>query len=314
MNFVHFGNLLKYIRTSNNLTIEALASDICSNRQLHRIESGECEPSLYIINKLSIKLNMDLQEYYKIHYSMGSLKANSYSDKIDTLIINKDYKSLRELIGNIESLDEFKSDECLQMVLYSKALCCSILDKDYQSTIEYCYEGLKVDVPDFDVNDINDKIFSNTGLTLLNLLSTSYSNINDADMELKIAESLFYILENRILNSPIPMYRSLEFPKKLYQAVSNNLGTIYRIKEQHTKALEFYNKGINLAIKENNMRFLPELTRNKARSLYKIGKIKDSYENYEISLSLFKLLKNEKRVVSLGKEIEERNFKDLLNI
>lgn len=48
MNYGHFGELLKEIRNSRGLTQEQLAENICSVRQLSRIESGENEPSIYI--------------------------------------------------------------------------------------------------------------------------------------------------------------------------------------------------------------------------------------------------------------------------
>lgn len=62
MDYKHFGELLKEIRTSKGLTLQDLAEDICSVRQLSRIEKGENNPSVYILHNLSKKLNIDLQD------------------------------------------------------------------------------------------------------------------------------------------------------------------------------------------------------------------------------------------------------------
>ncbi len=214
MNFSHFGEFLKDIRTSNNISIERLAEGICSTRQLIRIENGENNPSLYILHNLSIKLNIDLQEYYRIYFYTGSFLAKRYIDNFNNLIISGDYNALRKLIQEMKNMDEFKEGENFQYIFYGKALCSTHLDKDYSCSNDYCFKGLTIEDSDFNLDSIKNKIYSNVGLTMINLIAVNYSRLNQKDKSCKILEDLFNILDNQIFNSSFPMYRSLDFQKK----------------------------------------------------------------------------------------------------
>ena len=308
MNFNHFGELLKHVRTLNNISIERLSEGICSTRQLIRIENGENNPSLFILHNLSIKLNMDLQEYYRIHFCSGSFLAQSYKNKYESLIVIQNYSELRELIEEMENIDEFHEGENLQYIFYGKAICSTYFDKDYAISNDYCFKGLTIEDPLFNLDTIKNKIYSNVGLTMINLIASNYNLLNEKDKSCKIFEDLSIILGNQIYNSPFPMYRSLDFQKKLYQSITHNLGLIFKNKKQYDKALSYINEGIELSLKENYMRFLPELLRQKSRLLFKMGDYMESLKSYEICLGLYKLARKAEAIKDLEKEIEEKSF------
>lgn len=306
MYYKHFGELLKEIRTSNNITLEQLAEGICSVRQLSRIERGENNPSLYILHHISIKLNIDLQEYYRIHFSSGSFEAYDYKSKLEQLLINLDLYSVRELIEKIENQEHFKRGENRQYIIYGKALCSANLDKDYELSNKFCIEGLQIEDPAFNINKFEDKIYSNIGLTMINLIAVNYNRMGRYDESFEIFKSLFSVLENHIFNAPFSMYNSLAFEKKLYQSTSCNLSIIYSDKGQYDIAMKYVNKGIDFSIKENYMRFLPELLSQKSRVLYKIGYSEESYMAYQDCLSLNRLCRGTEQVKKIEDEIKEK--------
>lgn len=310
MNFNHFGQFLKYIRTLNDVSIERLSEGICSTRQLIRIENGENNPSIYILHNLSIKLNIDLQEYYRIYFCTGSFLAKKYKDNFNNLIISGDYNALKQLVQEMEDMGEFQKGENLQYIFYGKALCSTHLDKDYSHSNDYCFEGLTIEDSDFSLDSIKNKIYSNVGLTIINLIAVNVSRLNKKDKSYKILEDLFHVLDNQIFNSPFPMYRSLDFQKKLYQSITNNLGVIFMDKGQYDKALNYISKGIELSLKESYMRFLPELLHQKSRLLYKMKDYEESRKSYEICLSFYKLSRKVEDLKDLEKEIEEKSFQN----
>lgn len=306
MHYKHFGELLKEIRTANNITLEQLADGICSVRQLSRIERGENNPSLYILHNISIKLNIDLQEYYRIHFSSGSFEAYDYKSKLEQLLINSDLYGVRDLINKVENQEHFKSGENRQYIIYGKALCIANLDKDYEQSNRLCIEGLLIEDPLFNINKFEDKIYSNIGLTMINLIAVNYNKMDQYEKSFEIFKSLFLVLENHIFNAPFSMYNSMTFEKKLFQSTSCNLSIIYSDKEQYDMAMEYVNKGISFSIKENYMRFLPELLAQKSRLLYKIGNLEESSNCYQDCLSLYRLCRNSEQVEKIKKEIEEK--------
>ena len=102
------------------------------------------------------------------------------------------------------------------------------------------------------------------------------------------------------------MYNSLAFEKKLYQSTSCNLSIIYSDKGQYDIAMGYVNKGIDFSIKENYMRFLPELLSQKSRVLYKMGYIEESYISYQDCLTLNRLCRGTEQVKKIENEIKEK--------
>lgn len=109
--------LLKEIRLSNNLTHEKLAKDICSIRHLSRIENGESDPSTHVLHNLSKKLNIDLQEFYRIDYTSGSFKNHDIRLKIGQLITKGEDESLRNLIVELKDKKDFNNNNSLLDIL-----------------------------------------------------------------------------------------------------------------------------------------------------------------------------------------------------
>lgn len=304
MNFNHFGEFLKYIRTLHNLSQEQLAEGVCCVRQLIRIENGDNNPSLPVLHELSNKLNVDLQEYYRVVTCTGSFFAHKFKDEFDNLLVIQDYNGLKQLVEEMGALDEFQEGENLQYIFYGKAICSTYLNVDFSLSNNYCYEGLSLEDLTFNLDTIRDKIYSNIGLTMINLMGYNYNKLNEKDKSCKIFEDLFIVLHNYISNAPFTMYRSLDFQKKLYQSTTHNLGIIFMNKKEYNKALDYINKGIDLSLKENYMRYLPELLRQKSKLLFKIGNYHESYETYQICRSFYKLSKSAEDTLKLEKEFD----------
>lgn len=305
MNYNHFGELLKEIRDSKGLTQDQLAENICSVRQLSRIESGENDPSIYILHSISKKLNIDLQEFYRIYFTSGSFQAHNLKSKLGELVASKDNDLLRKFIGEIENMSVFQEGENLQYILYGKAICSSHIDNDYELSNDYCIRGISIENPDFDVHKIEVIPYSNIGLTMINLMASNFDKMNKKELSFKLLEILLNILEDFILNIPFPMYRSLDFEKRLYQSTSCNLSTLNMNNKDYKKSLEYVNKGIDFSIKENHMRFLPELLAQKSRLLLKMDLKEEACENYKVCLSLYKICRNKDEAEIIEKEIED---------
>ena len=308
--FSHFGELLKEFRISNNMTLEDLASGICSVRQLSRIEKGDNDPSLYVIHNLSKKLNIDLQEYYRIYFTSKSFIAHKLKSKLEKLIANSQMYKLRALVSEIENMDEFKEGENLQYILYSKALCSSHIDNNYYLSNKYCIKALKIEDTSFNIDLINTKIYSNIGLTTLNLLASNYNKLGEKEESLEIIQSIFKVLDNHIFDNIFTMYRSLDFEKKLYQSTSYNLSVLFMNKSDYKKALEYVERGITFSIDKNYMRFLPELLAQKSRLLLKMGLEEKAYNSFKDALSFYRICRENNDIKNLEKEIQGLSYND----
>jgi len=176
--YEHFGILLQELRTKYNMPREKLTQNICTPKQIYRIEKGDSEPSIYLLHQLSIKFNLDLNEYYKMHFTSNTLAGFEGVKSINAVIDKGDVIALKSLIEDYENLADFKVGNNLQHIYYGKALCSALLDNNYRTSLDYCFKGLLIEYPGFSLNKIQKNIYSNVGITLLNCISQNYFAMN----------------------------------------------------------------------------------------------------------------------------------------
>ena len=301
MNYEHFGEFLRELRLSRNMTREQLAQDICTPKQIYRIEKGVYEPSLYLINQLSIKFNMDLNEYFKMYFTNNTIVGLEGINSINTALESGDMTLLKSLVDKYEKLEEFKKGGNLQHIYYGKALCSALLDKDYKTSLDYCFKGIQVEYPEFNISRINKNTYSNVGIALLNCISQNYFAMNQYNNGMKVLFELLNVLETYVLTSPYPMFQASQFSKKIYQAVLCNISASLLDNGEIENALDYVEKGIQFSIKENNLRFLPDLLLMKFKIFYHKKNYEVAKEYYTRTIYLYKIINKENKISELEK-------------
>lgn len=289
MNYEHFGILLQELRLSRNMTREQLAQDICTPKQIYRIEKGVYEPSLYLINQLSIKFNMDLNEYYKMYFTSNTIIGLEGIKSINSALESGNIPLLKSLIDKYENLDEFKKGGNLQHIYYGKALCSALSDNDYKTSLDYCFKGIRVEYPGFNIDTISKNIYSNVGISLLNCISQNYFALNENNKGLLVLNELLTVLETYVINSPYSLFEASQFSKKIYQVVLYNVGVYLFEQGEIKKALNYVEKGIDFSLKEYNLRHLPDLILMKFKILYSEKKYEEAREYYNRTIYLSKI-------------------------
>lgn len=198
MKYEHFGILLKELRLQHQFSREKLAQNICTPKQIYRIEKGDSEPSIYLLHQLSIKFNLDLNEYYKMYFNQNTIIGLEGSKAINAAIDKGNLPELKSFINSYETLEDFKKGQNLQLIYYGKALCSALIDKDYNTSLNYCYKGIYVENSDFSIPHISSSTYSNIGITLLNCTSLNYFALNQYDNGMKILKGLLHVIESNL--------------------------------------------------------------------------------------------------------------------
>ncbi len=289
MNYEHFGEFLQELRLSRNMTREQLAQGICTPKQIYRIEKGVYEPSLYLINQLSIKFNLDLNDYFKMYFTNITITGLEGINNINSAIESGDMPLLRSIINKYEDLEDFKKGENLQHIYFGKALCCALLDDDYKTSLEYCYKGIHVEYPAFDLDKISKNMYSNVGISLLNCMAQNFFAMEEFNKGMHVLTELLTILEIYAINSPYPLFKSSQYSRKTYQGVLYNLGVRLFEHGDTKKALNYVELGIEFSLKEYNLRYLPNLVFMKFKILYSEKKYEEAREYYNRAVYLSKI-------------------------
>ena len=206
MEYEHFGILLQELRTKYNMSRDKLAQNICTPKQIYRIEKGVSEPSIYILHQLSIKFNLDLNEYYKMHFTINTIVGLEGINSINSAIEQENILLIKAMVNKYEKLEDFKKGENLQHIYHSKALCSAILDNDYITSLDYCYKGIKIECPDFDIKTVAQNIYTNIGITLLNCISQNLFAMGKYTDGMKVLSGILTVLEAYVINSSLPLF------------------------------------------------------------------------------------------------------------
>lgn len=286
-----FGALLKEIRKTNNMTQADTCKDICSLRQYVRIERNISEPSMYLVQLLSHRLNYDFTTYYKLIYCDQTLQANSIKNEADIFIQKGKYDELEKLIYRIELYPEFKKGENLQFLYYYKSLCAHNI-KDYNMAVQYCINGLHIEDPSFNKNHLNGKISSCIGLNLYHNLGCYLNKLGKLDSSIDIWNKILIDIEKKIALNFSYYQSSIEFVKQLYLSTSYNIGIQKTELEEYRIALNYFDKGIEFANQHNCSYYLTNIVRQKMRVLYNLGDYEEARKAYDICMGLYLLRNN----------------------
>ena len=272
---------------------ETLAENICTSKQIYRIEKGESEPSISLLHQLSFKFKLDLNEYYKMYFTNHTLEGLEGIKSINNAIIIHDNHLLKSLIDTYETMEAFKTGENLQHIYYGKALCSALLDEDYKKSLDYCYQGIRVECPEFNTSSIPQYMFSNVGLALINCISQNFFAMDNYDTGMLVLNGLLMVLESYVINSPYPLFHDTQFSKKFYQAILYNMGVHLFELGEYKKSFNFIEKGIRFSLKESNFRYLPDLIFFKFKLLYYKQNYTEAKEYYNQVISLCKITNKE---------------------
>lgn len=302
MSYEHFGTFLRELRESRGFTREQLAKDICTPKQIYRIEKGEYEPSIYLLHKLSIKFNLDLNEYYKMYFSVYTITGLEGIQEINRAIGTKDVRLLKKVIDKYEKHEDFNKGENFQHICYGKAICAAC-EQDFNASLAHCMAGIRAENPAFSLDTITKTIYSNVGLSIISCMGLNYISLGREAIGLKLLNDLLYILEKYVLASPYPMYQTSQFSKKVYQSTLYNLSCQFLNQEKYDQAELLIKKGIDFSIQENSLRFLPDLYFIKFKLLYKQKKYKTAKEVYTQMRCLYLITKQAKVVEEMDKAV-----------
>jgi len=289
MKYKHFGEFLQELRLSRNMTREQLAQDICTPKQIYRIEKGVYEPSLYLLNQLSIKFNLDLNEYFKMYFTRNSIVGLEGIRSISNAIESGNISQIKSLIDKYEKLEDFKKGENLQHIYYGKALCSAILDKNYSESLDYCFKGIRIEYPEFNLDNISKNMYSNIGISILNCIAQNYFSMGQYETGMKVLTKLLTVLETYVINSPYPLFQASQFSQKIYQGILYNLGIRLFDHGDINEALLYVEKGITFSLKIHNLRHLPNLIFLKFKILYCKKQYDDAKEYYNRAIYLYKI-------------------------
>lgn len=193
------GEVLKYIRSENNLTIDALSS--LSNVSIQSIKDIEDydKYSYITISDLSIALKVDLLEYTQMFSEFENLEEYNNYVKLRGYIENKDLRNIIETTHcyRYDNLKHLKVTTYIQLVLLTKAIEATSISKDYITALQFCYMALEVKESELNLSLISDYLTNDITYIIFNYIETSYFHLDCIDQSKEISKRLIDAIESK---------------------------------------------------------------------------------------------------------------------
>lgn len=302
---MHIGKTIEYLRKLRKLTQQQLAKGICTREYIRKLEGGYNQPTIYILDLLSQRLQEDIYNYHLLVEKHNNIETHIKVQEINDILGAENYELLEKTVHVYENLESFKEGEALQIVYYSKALCDYYLRQNYSDAINYCIKGLKVYKKDFDIENWSDFLYSKIELKLINSIASCQCYNNNIDKGIKLFYELFDYLDKYVSGTLYSIRAVGNFHVTLYTQVAYNLSTHLSRQEKFSEGLELIDKAIKISLKTKFMGMYPYLLEKKFQLLYMLKDYENSKLYYEKSLVYYEDLCPEDALKDLISETKE---------
>lgn len=183
-NLEHFGNFLKNLRLSAKLTQNEASNLIGINKStLWRLENGYIMPSFETILKLSRVYRINIKEIIEQINDDPVNTLYIYENFIEEEIAINIKRSTIDYAKDFKEISDSSSNEYVKLISTQYYYFLIAVDcqrkKDYISAIDNLIYALKLNIMEFDINQIELFSYNNIELRILMNLSNCYYYIND---------------------------------------------------------------------------------------------------------------------------------------
>ena len=207
------GEYIRQRRLDLGLTQEQVCAGICESVTLSRFENGKQTPSRNRINAILQRLGLPDDRYYAL-VTPEELEIEALKKEIVSCNALKCVEEGFDKISRLEKIAKPDDQITQQFILRSKVLWGG-LDKRYSNDerIQMLLQAIRMTIPDFQLDKIEDFLFTLDEMKLVNQIGNAYSLSGDNEK----AADIFY--------------RLLQYIRKhLPETVTSNrmLATVYK--------------------------------------------------------------------------------------
>lgn len=304
-NLIEFGNRVKNIRKSLNLTQKDVMRITRINKDtLRKIESGVSVPKLHTLFLLSNVYKVDLIDVFKTY--ANSQLILKYYRKIDYILATTDNEKLlseyyKQFINDTKEMQhEFIDNSVyLQFKLFLEAISIYYNSEriEKETALSILISALKLTNSDFDLENFLKQKYSYFELRILFIIGSIHGYSRKLDFSNDIFKFILSSLD-KTLNANLNEKHLLT---KIYSQISNN----YYRGDKFYKSLQWANEGISYCVRNNIMTNLYYLYARKGAALFYLKD--DEYMKYfNLCLSLLEISNNKELESTFRKIIEER--------
>ncbi len=298
MQNIYIGEFIRQRRKELNLSQEDLSYGICEISTLSRIENGHCTPSRSKINALLQRLGLPEERYYAI-VSKNEKEIEALKKEIVACNVMHQPQKGYELLEQLEKICEPDDFLMKQFILRSRILLGD-LDGSIaeQKQIELLLQAIKITVPDFSIDRINDFLYTFDEIKIINQLVNTYSDMNEFDIALQIFAQLIKYIEKHF-------HEIILKGDGMFPMVLHGYARTLDLAKRYQESLDIAEKGKKVCVNYGNYQFLPGFIALSAEDCYFLGEAEKSEECYKEAYYLYKAFEDKEALSILCEDAKK---------
>lgn len=258
---IYIGKIIKILRLKKEITQKDLAQNICSQKQLLRIEQNQSAPNSFLLYELSNRLGKDLLEYLPYCNDENAFELKNLIDHLENLYDRHMYNELKSLLDTSEILKRTSNIRALQISEWLKGAISNAIEVDYKVDVHYYLNIYRFNDDIKTVNDIFKSYFTDIDCRIINAIIVFYLSKKNYDLSEKLLLKTIEKIEYDSINGFHGYYA-----KSLY-----NLSRLYLLQDRYEEAIQYSKKGVDHCVEYNALTHLADLYNILGRAWFKLG-------------------------------------------
>ncbi len=312
---IEINNLLKQLRKEYGYSQQELANMIhCSPQHISRLEKGHREVTDELISSLSKVFNVDF-----FHLKSKLERFTSIADYTDfyylrQCIEKEDFVGIEKKIQELDACpNRFNYGDPLLLKQYCKALILSLLNKEYEKSIELCYYALNCSEEDL-LSFVGNSPKISTFYSISFLLLFNYYHVGKIDTALKISEQLLIHFRQMQNNNYFSFINQEYFFNKAYISILNNSGYLHLENKDYTAALEIADLALDTCNNLNQLKYLSSLYDLKFECLYNLERYSEARVIYQDFKAICRITNNSVYFENRTNRYKELGYLDIIDL
>jgi transcriptional regulator with XRE-family HTH domain len=288
--FSKIGTLIRDIRKSLKITQEEIASGICTQGLISRIEKGEHIPSADILYKIAKKLGLDVNYFFHYAETPSLTYIEEVMYQVRKSIRERSYHEVEEIIKIEMKNPLFQTPTFKQFLLWHKGICTYYIQADIEKAMSLMQEALNL-------SETGNNAYSEREIEILNSIAILHSEVGQHKRAIETLEKAMVHLKNLSCKKDVHIEIRL-----LY-----NLAKFLWFEGAYADSIQFCERGSKLCLQYESFYLYGELTFQHGYNLMKLNKKKEAIVYFYKARSIFQLQNNSHFVSYIDEEIAYLN-------
>lgn len=277
----NIGELIRFYRKRAKLTQGELGKGICSAKYIGLIEKGVNIPTLYVVNRISERLKVNIYYAYGYAYKYNNIETYGIALDINEALNRKNYRQLEKYLDLYKDSYDFQEGEALLLLTYVEVIL--------QTRKGNCTEVIKLIEEKFPEckTDCFDEDKDMPGVEQALILSYAVNKRKIGETE--FAKKVFISQINRLTKLLNINYYDDEGKKKPWIAMlANCVLNLYYTEDELNENLDtIIMNAIEVNKRENRAMFLSELLLCHTTYLLSKGNIEEAKKQFHLAECFF---------------------------